>query len=195
LKSNANSIPISVFGVSKYFFGFKVSLLTGLLFPILSMATLVAQLNKIGFLISDSFPHSNNSLRALVTAAFSLAVASVSFLPRFPVDKINSSLTVAMVASFASLVAAAAAPSSGWTPSRLLLRTDLSALLPRRQGQGWAIPVFLQLLVYSEVVPLVCQRLGGDGAEVRRALFFGSLVPLAMCIVWTLVAVGLVPRR
>jgi tyrosine-specific transport protein len=90
-------------------------------------------------------------------------------------------------------VAAAAAPSSGWTPSRLLLRTDLSALLPRRQGQGWAIPVFLQLLVYSEVVPLVCQRLGGDGAEVRRALFFGSLVPLAMCIVWTLVAVGLVP--
>jgi len=116
-------------------------------------------------------------------------------------------LTSVMLISFASLVTLAG--GSGWSMHGLM-RSDYNSLLPsfflsstssssysRVVGGGgggdpWAIPIFIQLLIYNEVVPLVASRLG-DERKVRRAILFGSSVPLIMCLVWSCVALGLVP--
>ena len=64
-------------------------------------------------------------------------------------------------------------------------------LLPTRNCP-WAIPIFIQLLIYNEVVPLVASRLN-DEDQVRRAILIGSSMPLLMCLIWSIVAIGLVP--
>ena len=52
--------------------------------------------------------------------------------------------------------------------------------------------VFVQLLIYNEVVPLVASRLQNED-KVRRAILLGSSIPLIMCLVWSYVSLGLVP--
>jgi len=52
--------------------------------------------------------------------------------------------------------------------------------------------VFVQLLIYNEVVPLVASRLDNED-KVRRAILLGSSIPLIMCLVWSYVSLGLVP--
>ena len=54
------------------------------------------------------------------------------------------------------------------------------------------ISVFIQLLIYTEVVPLVASRLDNED-KVRRAILLGSSIPLIMCLVWIYVSLGLVP--
>jgi amino acid permease len=54
------------------------------------------------------------------------------------------------------------------------------------------VPIFIQLLLYNEVVPLISDRLG-DEKKVRRAILFGSSIPLLMCLMWTCIALGIVP--
>jgi tyrosine-specific transport protein len=53
--------------------------------------------------------------------------------------------------------------------------------------------VLLQLLVYSETVPFVVKRLGGDRKKIRASIAVGSFLPLLMCIMWTAAAVCAAP--
>jgi amino acid permease len=117
-----------------------------------------------------------------------------------------------MLASFVSVVGLAAG-SGRWSVDALK-RADYSLLLPTyflssstssttsesassmSSSMGscspWAIPIFIQLLVYNEVVPLVASRLQ-DEAKVRQAIIIGSSLPLFMCLIWSCVSLGLVP--
>jgi amino acid permease len=120
------------------------------------------------------------------------------------VERINTALTSVMLGSFVSLVGLAV--GSGRWSLDALKRADYTLLLPTFLSSSsssasassigscspWAIPIFIQLLVYNEVVPLVASRLQ-DEAKVRKAIVLGSLAPLLMCIIWSCVSLGLVP--
>jgi amino acid permease len=184
---NSISGPVSVFTLAKAAFGRPGGAVAGLLFFSLMLSTLIAQLSKIGTLFGGSYLGRSGGILLWVCL-----MAGVSFSRgQLFAEKVNTALTALMMASFAALVAAAR--GAGWT-SAGLQRADFSRLVPR-PGQGyasWAVPIFLQLLVYAETIPLVCFRLK-DKAKIRHAIFLGSFVPLLMCIVWTLTALGLVP--
>ena len=119
-------------------------------------------------------------------------------------ERINTVLTGVMLGSFVSLVGLAA--GSGRWSLDALKRADYTLLLPTFLSSSsssasassigscspWAIPIFIQLLVYNEVVPLVASRLQ-DEAKVRKAIVLGSLAPLLMCLIWSCVSLGLVP--
>jgi tyrosine-specific transport protein len=70
----------------------------------------------------------------------------------------------------------AAAPPCIWTQT-----------LPR------AIPTLLQLLVYGEILPTVCQLLHYQVGPIRWAITWGSLVPLFLEVGWAALGLGLVP--
>jgi hypothetical protein len=56
-----------------------------------------------------------------------------------------------------------------------------------------AIPVMYLALVYHDLVPVLCQYLGGDRRRVFQSIAFGSLLPLSLFLGWeavTLNAVG-----
>ena len=186
--SEATYAPVTVFSVAQRAFGPAGGAAVGALFFVLMLSTLVAQLSKGGTLLADlGLP------RTLSVLGVSALFSAVSFGLHGPaVERVNTTLTATMLAAFGGIVAAARA--AGWTAAGLA-RADPAYFFPVRasavQGAPWSIPVFLQLLVYTEVVPVICGRLR-DRTKVKQAIALGSTVPLAMCIVWTCVALGLV---
>ena len=183
----------SIFRVAKRTFGNTAGAVAAGLYVVLMLSTLVAQLSKIGN-ISASWSSSSAS-RLLGIAIFSGLMYAIAFMQDdlLVTERVNSLLTAMMMGSFSAIISAA--PFSGMDLRRWQ-RADFAPLLLSRSssvsGQPWAVPVFLQLLVYTEVVPLVCARLR-DEKKVRQAIVLGSVIPLLMCVVWTLVAIGLTP--
>ena len=185
---------LSIFGVAKISFGDRAGFLAAALYLILMLATLVAQLSKIGIIFSFNQAVTSIAIKPIAITIFSILMYAVAFAKDRTVnEKLNNILTTVMVGSFFSLMAMT--PLCGLDLSRWH-RSDFSPLLlsaaATAAGQPWAVPVFLQLLVYTEVVPVVCSRLR-DERKVRQAILIGSIIPLIMCIIWTLLAIGLVP--
>jgi tyrosine-specific transport protein len=54
-----------------------------------------------------------------------------------------------------------------------------------------AIPTFLQLLVYGEILPSVCALLQHQLPALRKAVVVGSLLPLLVEVAWAALGVGL----
>ena len=178
--------PLSIMSVVEKSMGPVVASSAAISFQVLILATMVAQLSKIGVMFD--FPWS----RGVSTIMFSLIIFLVSLLGTDRgIERLNDTLTIAMVSSFAAIVGLAVQPGSGFQASRLV-RSNFKALLPTSNGGPWVISVFVQLLLYAEVIPKVAERLK-DERKVQKAVVFGSLVPMGMCLVWTFVALGLVP--
>ena len=185
--------PVSVFRIGSAFGGPVAASLVGGSFCVLMVSTLVAQMSKAGSLLSDSLAPAVRFAPSLCTLAFS----ALSYLATFGpggvamAERINSFLTTVMLASFVGVAASAAAIAD---PSRLA-RANWAALIPFGSGRAaaWSIPVLLQLLVYSETVPFVVRRLGGDRKKIRTAIAAGSFLPLLMCVVWTAAAICAAP--
>eukprot|EP01035_Chromulina_nebulosa_P031784 gene31784-42391_t len=188
-------MEFSIFRVAKRTFGTTAGTVAAGLYIILMLSTLVAQLSKVANISSVW----GSSSRLLGISLFSGLMYAIAFMrdDLQVAERVNSVLTAVMLVSFAAIISAA--PLSGMDLRRWQ-RADFAPLLLlhgsfRRggiSGQPWAVPVFLQLLVYTEVVPVVCARLR-DEKKVRKAIIIGSTIPLLMCMVWTLVAVGLTP--
>ena len=47
--------------------------------------------------------------------------------------------------------------------------------------------------VYHDLVPVICDMLGGDRRRIALALLCGSLLPLAMFLAWTSVTLAVMP--
>lgn len=187
----AQKKDLSLFSLIRECFGGTAGILGGVLFLLLIKVTLIAQLSKVGVLLEGALPIFN---RQFWTFLFSVSITTVCLVGKErKIERINDGLTTMMLVSFATLVALAG--GSGWSLDGLI-RSDYSSLLPSfsssTNSSPWAIPIFIQLLIYNEVVPLVASRLGDEG-KVRKAIIFGSSVPLIMCLVWSCVALGLVP--
>lgn len=176
---------LSIFSLVKECFGDAAGTLAGMVFLLLVNVTLVAQLSKIGTILNAAFPLLGRGVWTLVFSAMAVLLCT---LEANQIDKTNDALTTTMVLSFVMLVICAC--SCGWSAERLI-RADFNSLLPFGGGI-WAVPIFIQLLIYNEVVPLVSSRLC-DKRRVKQAIALGSLVPLLMCIIWSCVALGIVP--
>lgn len=181
---------VSLFSLVKHCFGSTFGGLVGLLFLLLIKVTLIAQLSKIGVLLQSAVPMISRHMWTSIFSGILITLCILSSKRR--IEGINDVLTATMLISFASLVMLAG--GSGWS-SNGLMRSNFSSLLPsvsQTDQIPWAIPTFIQLLIYNEVVPIVASRLN-DERKVRKAIVFGSLVPLAMCLIWNCVALGIVP--
>jgi tyrosine-specific transport protein len=190
-KSDGDDI-ISIFSLVRQCFGNTAGFLTGLLFLLLIKATLIAQLSKVGVLLEEIDILNLGLNRGLCTILFSFIVATTCLVGKQrSIERINDVLTSTMLLSFASVVALAS--RSGWSLDGLN-HINYKSLFPSVGGgeSPWVVPIFIQLLLYNEVVPLISDRLG-DEKKVRRAILFGSSVPLLMCLIWTCIALGIVP--
>lgn len=139
-------------------------------FLILMSTTLVAQIAKGSSLLAMvRIPHvARCALIAATLAAFARASS-----PRL-LGLANGFLTVGFAAS-ATFLFRDSARIADWSR---LSRADWSA--------SWAsAPSLLQLHVYCEVVPTICQLLKHDRHSVRLAIIAGSLALLIMQLTWS----------
>jgi len=56
-----------------------------------------------------------------------------------------------------------------------------------------ALPIILCSFAYQNIIPSVCTSLHNDRAQIRRALFYGTLISLLVNGLWVLVVVGVLP--
>ena len=148
-----------------------------LLLVLLTEATLVSQISRAGALFSKY---------RWGCATVALSVASIVFGPRQGTKLsayVNSALTIVFVIMAANLFSTGA-PAADWSG---LTATNSWASLPG------AIPTFLQLLVYGEILPTVCQLLKYRVKPIRLAIILGSILPLGLEIGWAALGMGLVP--
>lgn len=158
-------------------FGSAGGMAVSMTFALLMMATLCSQLSKAATLFPPILPA---PVRILVLAATLAAFASRSTLAT--VSFANGVLTAGFVAA-AALLCKEALPLA--TVARLT-RADWS--------HCWeSAPTLLQLHVYAEVVPSICESLGHERMSVRRALLVGSLLLLFVQLSWATLGVAAVP--
>lgn len=186
--------PISIFRIASLAFGDFIASILAITFIVLIMSTLIAQLSKSGSLLSESVFHSmfSSSICTILFAAFMSAITFVGGYKK--TERINSIFTTIMMISFGVITSVASQVAQ---PERLI-RANWQALLPSlsrncNTGDAWAIPVLLQLLVYSETIPFITEQLNGNLTKISKSIFIGSLIPLLMCIIWTAAAIGVIP--
>ena len=146
-------------------------------FAVLMMATLVSQLSKGATLFPPIGP---TPVRIALLAAALAAFASGA--PLQAVSLANGVLTIGFVAA-AAVLCKEALPLATWA---------------RLSRANWAYcwksaPTLLQLHVYAEIVPSICESLGHDRIRVRRALVVGSLMLLGVQVSWATLGVAAVP--
>jgi len=114
------------------------------------------------------------------------------------IDIVNNVLSGFMFVSFGVLTIFGFTNPT-WSINALLSNRRYDLLLPSlvrssstAAAKYWAIPLFLQLLVYNEVIPVVSDRMNSE-KNVNQSIYIGGLVPLLMCILWSAVALGLTP--
>ncbi|GAB5370193.1 hypothetical protein AAMO2058_001471600 [Amorphochlora amoebiformis] len=97
------------------------------------------------------------------------------------VELVNNVLVLGVLSSFAFLVA----QGSRAVSPELLIRSDITQVVS-------AIPTMFVALVFHNIVPAICNQLEGNMDKIRKAIIFGTMVPLIMFIVWNGVILGTV---
>ncbi|KAJ9507695.1 hypothetical protein QJQ45_019121, partial [Haematococcus lacustris] len=100
-------------------------------------------------------------------------------LPGRQLDALNNSLVAGVVAVFMALVLLVL---PGVQPDTLWVANW--GAVPH------TLPVMALAFVYQNVVPVVVKELEGDPGKIRASLLCGSLLPLAMFLVWEAVVLG-----
>ena len=175
-KNSCGESPPGVAAAAKSVFGSKGEIAVGIILTILIEATLVSQISRAGML----FP--NYRVGCLLSA---LSIAATVFGPKSGVafaSNANAALTSLFLLSTFTVFGCGIGLAD-W--SRLSVANSWSSIPS-------AVPTFLQLLVYGEIVPTVCQILNYNTKHVHSAIIFGSLMTLCLQIGWSGLGISLV---
>ena len=171
-----DSNPPGVAGAAKSVFGKKGEIAIGILLVILIEATLVSQISRAGML----FP--NYRLGCVVSA---VSIATLVFGPKSGIifaSKANAALTSLFLLSTLSVFGCGVGIAD-W--SKLGMSNNWASVPA-------ALPSFLQLLVYGEIVPTVCQILKYNTRRIKMAIILGSFMTLCLQIGWSGLGLSLV---
>ena len=147
-------------------------------FLCLMVTTLVAQIAKGSSLITCAWVPAG--VRCAILAGL-ISTFARSASPQL-LGATNGFLTIGFVAAAAALFRGSLDVVS-WGR---LARADWSVCLQ-------AAPTILQLHVYCEVVPTICQLLKYSRRRVRRAMGIGSVALLTMQVVWSTLGIAVSP--
>jgi tyrosine-specific transport protein len=172
--STTSSSP-GIAAAAKTAFGSVGEIAILILLVLLTQATLVSQISRAGAF----FPFYRFGCAVTAIAAAGLVFGT----PNYIVMGTNSLLTF-FFCIMAVILFGTGAPAADW--SKLGLFSSW-ATIPR------AIPTFLQLLVYGEILPAVCQLLKYRLGPIRWAISIGSLLPLILEVGWAALGIGLLP--
>ena len=171
--------------VAKAAFGTLGERVVTVLLVLVVEATLVSQISRAGAMVSSS----SAAGYRIGCAIASLSVAGIVFGPSLAsrreqvTTSLNSVLTVVFCA-MAVLLFVMGVPAANW--SQLVQPQDWKAL-PQN------IPTFLQLLVYGEILPTICNYLNYQLRPIGWAIGIGSMLPLVLEVGWAALGMGLRP--
>lgn len=175
-QDDASSAAPGVTAVVKSIYGTKGEVMVGILLAILIEATLVSQISRAGMLFS------NYRLGCLISA---FSVACLVFGPKSGIifaSKANAVLTSLFLLSTLTVFRIGFGIAD-WSQIGMLRNWSM---LPS------VLPTFLQLLVYGEILPTVCQILKYNTRYIHAAIVLGSFMTLCLQIGWSGLGTSLV---
>jgi len=184
-----DSTAVSIVSIVGDILGKSAAIFCSIAFVTQLLVLQTAQLIKAGEILGFLFglPY---QLCCIATAVL-LGIFS-HFAPVFVVEKGNTALTATLVTGFLMLLVSISTTVAHFSWGPLIGRlsfADWSHLSPT--SSTWAIPVFVQMLVSGQAVPVVVGRLGPDRPkDVYRAIMIGALIPLLICVAWSVVSLA-----
>lgn len=155
-----------------------------ILLVVLTEATLVSQLARAGILYAAG---ASSMLKYQVGCTLAAVIGGIVSLGNSKVaTNSNALLTLVFLASAALLFQAGQAQAD--CSKCLVSASTVSATTIAK-----AVPTMLQLLVYGEILPSVCQMLNYQLGDIRTALVLGSFIPLVLLSGWAAFGVALLP--
>lgn len=149
-----------------------------ILYIFLFYSLTVAYVSGGGGLVNELL-HTPSWLGPLI---FVLIFAPFVLIGPWAVDRINWILMIGLGISFVLFVVLG------------LGKVDLHSLLHRNIGKALlATPVIFASFGFQGLVPTLTNYLGRDRSKVKKAIFIGSSMPLAIYILWEALFLGIVP--
>jgi tyrosine-specific transport protein len=153
-------------------------LVTSLLFVSLFYALMIAYILAAGMLISHFVPISASFASILTVSGIYFAIAKGLKL----VDAFNRKLMTGLAVSYIFLVICGIPQVS----SERLMRYDFTAI--------WlALPILVVSFGYHNLVPSLASYVGRSRKILAKSIVIGSLIPLAIYLLWEFVILGIVP--
>lgn len=183
LKKGGQSTPPGVAAAARATFGKTGEYLITFLLVLVVEATLISQISRAGMMFPPSLYRVGCSLAALSVATVIFGPGSKNQRENIATS-LNSILTVVFF-TMAILLFVLGVPAAEW--SRLSTVQNYKSL-PQ------VVPTFLQLLVYGEILPSICQYLNFQKRPIRWAIGLGSILPLILELGWAALGSGLNPN-
>ncbi len=156
------------------------------LFIFMGYASLVAYTTGGGLLfqgMGETFFKQNLSYLGSIFF-FTLSFGSLFLLGTQFIGRINAILVVAMIGAYVGL--------SGFGISNvsfsLLQRSSVSKVFT-------AFPILLTVFSYQMIIPTVVSYVKRDKKVLKKALFWGTFIPLIMYLIWEWIVLGTVPHE
>jgi tyrosine-specific transport protein len=145
-------------------------------------ALLVAYISGIGGLCST---FSNGAISAwLGSLLFVLLFGWIIYLGTRRVDLVNRFLMIGKIGSFVLLVAI----GIFYIQPQLLSRSDFSYATA-------ALPLLVISFGFHNMIPSLTAYLNGDLKRVRKTILGGSLLVLAIYVIWEIIVLGIIPMK
>lgn len=149
-----------------------------LLFAFLFYSLMTAYILAAGVLFSQYLPISPSIASILTVLGIYFAVAKGLKL----VDAFNRKLMIGLIVCYLLLVAFG------------LPQIELQRLAAYDFNAVWvSLPILVVSFGYHNLIPTLASYLDRSRAQLARAIIIGSLIPLAVYIVWEFVILGVVP--
>jgi tyrosine-specific transport protein len=116
------------------------------------------------------------------SALFTLAFGIVVYLGTKPVDHVNRFLMAGLIIAYVVLVSV----GSRYVQSSLLA-------VHHWKYAYLSIPILIVSFGFHNMIPSLSHYLKGDVKRLRYVIFFGSLIPLIIYLVWEMIILGIVP--
>ncbi len=171
----------NVLSISNHFLGRYGRWLSGGMFVFLYYCLMIAYFAAGGPLLAQGFglPGLDGPWSFVVFGVIFGTIVAIS--PK-SIDRTNIIMSVAMIASWLVLI------GSGGSA------VQTERLIPQNWSKiVFAMPVLFSAFGFHNIIPSLCTYLKRDRRSLRQAIFWGSLLPLIVYIIWQWLIIGAVP--
>lgn len=174
-----------VLSISDYFFRKGGRLLSGGMFIFLYYCLMVAYFAAGTPLLADAFRVIGISLSCWSAFfLFGLIFGTIVAIGPKSIDRVNMMMSVAMIGSWLILIGS----GQSEVESKRLFYTNWSSMV-------FAMPVLFSAFGFHNIIPSLCTYLKRDRAALRASIFWGSILPLFVYLVWQWLMIGAIPRE
>lgn len=174
-----------VLSITEAFFGKIGRYVSGAMFIFLYYCLMIAYIAAGGPLLGSGFAGLGMSLGGIQSLAlFMLLFGGIVTIGPKSIDRVNIILSVSMIVAWFVLL------GSGGSE----VRFDYLA------SKNWskvmlAMPILFSAFGFHNLIPSLCTYLRRDKRALRHAIWWGSILPLVVYLVWQWLIIGAIPKE